>query len=329
MIILIIDSTSNLKLSLFKDDKTQYTKEIDNSKNTSEEIIKIYNEALNNLKIKTKDIDYAICITGPGSFTGIRLSMAFLSGLKTGVQSTTKNKFNIIQLSLFQAYLYTEIKNKTNDTNYKIVKINTNNDTKYAQIFSYNTLKAITNPYEYTKTDFENLLKTYDKNEIIETNKNYDIKELYKYITNSITELKDFINQPLLPCYIRPHYAKPISYIIKENNTQKYPKYTISNEEKEIGFIEYQIIDCDTAEIINIEIEKQYQNKGAGKYLLTYFISQMKKQEKNKILLEVRKSNETAKHIYTKYGFKQDSIRKNYYSNKEDAILMSLTLSSI
>ena len=38
--------------------------------------------------------------------------------------------------------------------------------------------------------------------------------------------------------------------------------------------------------------------------------------------LEVRVSNSVAIKFYEKHGFVKHSIRKNYYSNGEDAILM-------
>ena len=47
----------------------------------------------------------------------------------------------------------------------------------------------------------------------------------------------------------------------------------------------------------------------------------------NKLLLDVRESNESAKAFYKKKGFVLDGVRKNYYINPtENAILMSLEL---
>ena len=47
----------------------------------------------------------------------------------------------------------------------------------------------------------------------------------------------------------------------------------------------------------------------------------------NKLLLDVRESNESAEAFYKKKGFVLDGVRKNYYTNPtENAILMSLEL---
>ena len=42
--------------------------------------------------------------------------------------------------------------------------------------------------------------------------------------------------------------------------------------------------------------------------------------------LEVRAGNDAAKALYRKFGFTEDGVRPNYYSNGEDAILMSCTV---
>ena len=61
------------------------------------------------------------------------------------------------------------------------------------------------------------------------------------------------------------------------------------------------------------------KNKGYGQILFKYALDYLKDYT---ITLEVRKSNSVAIHIYEKYGFKTVTIRKNYYSNNEDAYLM-------
>ena len=38
-------------------------------------------------------------------------------------------------------------------------------------------------------------------------------------------------------------------------------------------------------------------------------------------MLEVRNSNIPAQKLYEKHGFKQITIRKNYYDNSEDALI--------
>ena len=75
--------------------------------------------------------------------------------------------------------------------------------------------------------------------------------------------------------------------------------------------------DEDKAQVESIIINDK--NKGYGQVLFKYAMDYLKDYI---ITLEVRKSNLVAIHIYEKYGFKTVTIRKNYYSNNEDALLM-------
>ena len=75
--------------------------------------------------------------------------------------------------------------------------------------------------------------------------------------------------------------------------------------------------DEDKAQVESIIINDK--NKGYGQILFKYAMDYLKDYI---ITLEVRKSNSIAIHIYEKFGFKTVTIRKNYYSNNEDALLM-------
>ena len=44
------------------------------------------------------------------------------------------------------------------------------------------------------------------------------------------------------------------------------------------------------------------------------------------ITLEVNTNNLTAIHIYKKFNFKETGLRKKYYDNKDDALIMTLYL---
>ena len=86
-------------------------------------------------------------------------------------------------------------------------------------------------------------------------------------------------------------------------------------------------LEFDTVEIINIAVSKSFQNKGIGKKLFEEILETSKHQKIREIWLEVRESNEKAKHFYRKNGFIEQSIRKNYYSNPlENACIFKLSL---
>lgn len=79
----------------------------------------------------------------------------------------------------------------------------------------------------------------------------------------------------------------------------------------------------DEADIVNVAVEPSCRREGIGRCLLDILLEQAKKQEIQKIYLEVRKSNMAAIGLYEQAGFHSCGIRKNYYKNPaEDALLM-------
>lgn len=78
------------------------------------------------------------------------------------------------------------------------------------------------------------------------------------------------------------------------------------------------------AEIIRIAVEKETRRQGTGGQLMLKLEAVCKDRHINKILLDVRKSNQTARSFYRKKGFEEDGTRQNFYGiPKEDAVLMS------
>lgn len=74
--------------------------------------------------------------------------------------------------------------------------------------------------------------------------------------------------------------------------------------------------------ITNIAVKSEHRKKGIAKKLVSNLIKIAIEKEMIGITLEVRKSNLIAKKLYESFGFKLDGIRKEYYENKEDALIM-------
>ncbi len=81
-------------------------------------------------------------------------------------------------------------------------------------------------------------------------------------------------------------------------------------------------IDSPNAQILNLYILPEYQGKKLGDDLIAFCINYLDKFHVENITLEVRPSNFKAIQLYEKYGFHKATIRKNYYDNGEDALLM-------
>ena len=79
-------------------------------------------------------------------------------------------------------------------------------------------------------------------------------------------------------------------------------------------------------ELLNIAVDGEYKRKGIGKALLNECIKIAKGANADRLLLEVRPSNLSALNLYRAVGFLDDGVRKAYYNDGEDALLMSLNL---
>ena len=98
----------------------------------------------------------------------------------------------------------------------------------------------------------------------------------------------------------------------------------VSDEGVSIAFICFQV-NADWTEILALGILKAYQRKRLMKSLLSDFILKCGATSK-KISLEVHVQNQPAIDLYTQFGFKTVRIRKNYYSDAQDALVMDLIL---
>ena len=89
----------------------------------------------------------------------------------------------------------------------------------------------------------------------------------------------------------------------------------------------------ESIDIFEVAIKKEYQGQGFGEKLLIESIENLIKDNKNagikninfsenKFLLEVNENNVKALKLYKKIGFEEISVRKNYYGNNENAIIM-------
>lgn len=95
---------------------------------------------------------------------------------------------------------------------------------------------------------------------------------------------------------------------------------------KQIGYL-IAYIAADDAEIARIAVVKEQRRSGVGAALLARLEDSCQEHAVNRILLDVRKSNASARSFYAKQGFQEDGTRLQFYENPgEDAVLMSKSL---
>lgn len=126
----------------------------------------------------------------------------------------------------------------------------------------------------------------------------------FKDVFNS--EFDDFWNLQTLQQEIE---ASNTYYIVAKYNNQV------------IGFAGIKIT-LDSADIMNIVVKKDFRKKGVGTFLVENLIKKCDNLNISKLFLEVNEENIYAINLYSKLGFKQISIRKNYYKDKSAKIML-------
>mgnify|MGYP001160898361 FL=1 len=102
--------------------------------------------------------------------------------------------------------------------------------------------------------------------------------------------------------------------------------FVIISEEKVIAFCIANTV-LDECHLQNIVVIEELRGKGIGTFMLNILFKRAKLSDLNTVLLEVRESNKRARKFYQDNGFKELSVRKNYYKTKKDrenAVIMRL-----
>ncbi len=125
-------------------------------------------------------------------------------------------------------------------------------------------------------------------------------------------------------CFLNEKWSSDLIYNELKNNKSIYLIFIY--DDKIIGYLN-AYPSYDEIELMRIAILPIHQNKGFGMQLVNYLKQYALNENFKRITLEVRSKNTGAINLYTKCGFRQDGVRKKYYTNpSDDAILMSYGL---
>lgn len=95
---------------------------------------------------------------------------------------------------------------------------------------------------------------------------------------------------------------------------------------KILGFAAFQRV-IDEAELLNMAVDPDHQNRGVGRALLEEAHKRLLRVGAKRLYLEVRRSNAAALQLYYSLGFGLHSLRKDYYRDPpEDAYVLCLVL---
>ena len=111
--------------------------------------------------------------------------------------------------------------------------------------------------------------------------------------------------------------------VLKNELNNDNTTYIIAKESNQIvGFA--GIMTCfDEATLNNIVVKKSCRGRGIGGELLEALIEMCSELNMKTLTLEVNSLNIPAINLYEKFGFKNLGIRKKYYNNTQDAIIMT------
>ncbi|MBI3019603.1 MAG: ribosomal protein S18-alanine N-acetyltransferase [Deltaproteobacteria bacterium] len=104
-----------------------------------------------------------------------------------------------------------------------------------------------------------------------------------------------------------------------ENPSQNL--YVARKEKDIVGYVAFWKI-LDEVHILNLCVAPGQRREGIGSQLLQFCLNQYSTEEVSLFSLEVRQSNRAAQSLYQKFGFEIKTIRKNYYPNHENALIM-------
>ena len=97
--------------------------------------------------------------------------------------------------------------------------------------------------------------------------------------------------------------------------------YVLKENDVVLGYAGFWL-SYEYATITKVSINPALQNRGLGFYLFNSVMNIARELGATSFSLEVRVSNIHAQKLYLKSGYKESGIRKGYYSDGENAIVM-------
>jgi [ribosomal protein S18]-alanine N-acetyltransferase len=76
-------------------------------------------------------------------------------------------------------------------------------------------------------------------------------------------------------------------------------------------------------EILNVATAPAFRRRGVAANLLRHLLQQTRQEGMERAFLEVRAGNEPAQTLYRAFGFRPCGLRRHYYADGEDALLMA------
>jgi [ribosomal protein S18]-alanine N-acetyltransferase len=123
-----------------------------------------------------------------------------------------------------------------------------------------------------------------------------------------------------------PVDAWPLQMFVAELAQAETRRYVVAEVAGQI--VGYAGLMCirPVADVQTIAVVPEQEGKGIGSALLAELIRESLLRRAEDVLLEVRADNPRAQQLYRRYGFEQIHVRRRYYRDGVDALIMRLRL---
>lgn len=88
-----------------------------------------------------------------------------------------------------------------------------------------------------------------------------------------------------------------------------------------VGFVGSMFVEAD-AHLMNIGVEPNHHRQGIARRLMTQMMRDVRKGGFVNMTLEVRPDNGAAVALYREFGMEPSGLRRNYYPDGQDALIM-------
>jgi ribosomal-protein-alanine N-acetyltransferase len=113
---------------------------------------------------------------------------------------------------------------------------------------------------------------------------------------------------------LKAEFAKPYAKLVVTTDDE--------TDEKVAAYIAYWLM-FDECHILNVAVDPGFRRLGLAKQLVMTVVRDAMRKNIRKILLDVRKGNAPAIALYQALGFVITHVRKDFYSDGEDAYQMA------
>jgi ribosomal-protein-alanine N-acetyltransferase len=363
VVILAVDSSSDrMLLGLAEDGQVLAGYDGPAERSHSEKIIAQMDNLLKSADVTPDRISYLAAVTGPGSFTGLRVGIAVLIGLakawqkemlggsthalyelyfrNRGIDAVTAIHCRAEQFYIFadgggvEVMSVAEIVDRFRERVFGgpgAVRLQ-----DLARRHDLGDLQLV-NPQTYTGGELAQLFAAnrdhFQQLDPTDLQINYVFK-------SQPEQLRELAQQQVTVDEMTVDDLDAIVRIEQESFTDAWQRESFEKDiqnrwvitiaahrsKRCVGYANCLAVD-DYGYLANIAVDKELRSQGVGRMLLDELCTRLRKQLKRRLLLDVRPSNQRAIMVYEKYGFAILTRRQNFYTNPpEDSYTMILEL---